>query len=206
MMWNRIFHFFDKLIPVTEPLQSVLISLVLTIITCISVILIGAGVEKLEQLEIKGLKILFKSKTAVFIINRLTFPGTILHECAHAAFAWATGAKVEKIKLLTFFDAHCLGYVYFSPRGNKLQQRFQLAISSCAPVFVGLTTLSIIIKLWIYFNPSSGWKCLLVYSFISVFNHMSMSEPDIKNYCKGLVGVFPILFLLFYAIRFYCYR
>ena len=205
-MWKIIFEFLDTLVNASEPLKTILISWILSIMTCTSVILIGAGVEKLEQLEFKALNAIFSKKMALFIEDRLTFPGTMLHECSHVLFAWITGAKIQKVRLLTFFDAHRLGYVIFAPRGNKLQRRVQLAFSSSAPVIMGITELSVIIKIWTYFDLTFGWKCLLVYLFISIFNHMSMSVADIKNYCRGLISVFPVVFLIFYAIRFYAFR
>lgn len=92
----------DAVIQTEEPLKTILISFVMSILTCVSVIIIGAGIEKIQKLEIKLLMHFMSPKKALFIADRLTFPGTMLHEIAHALIAWTTGAVIQKIKLLTF--------------------------------------------------------------------------------------------------------
>ena len=205
-MLDFLMELLENLIVAEEPVKTILISFVLTIIACVSVIIIGAAVEKLEIFEMKFLSKLTSPKKALFIEDRLTFPGTILHECAHAVTAWATGAKVTKVKFLTFFDAHKLGCVYFQPRGNMLQQRFQLSLTSCAPVLVGMSALNLLM----YINTAIAmpwyFRALSIYLMISIFNHMTMSTADIKNYLRGLISVFPVVFLIFYAVRLFNYR
>lgn len=199
-MFNALLDLLNQIIIAPEPWKTLLISFVATIITCVSVIAIGFVIEKLENLEYRLLTKSLSQQKALFVMDRLTFPGTILHELSHALFAWATGAKVQKIKMITFFDSHRLGYVNFQPCGKKSQQRIQLALTSCAPVLTGIIALHIILLLF----PSAvaPWhQVLLVYLFISIFNHMSMSNQDIKNYLRGLVSVFPIMMIFFYAVR-----
>lgn len=191
--------FLENLIPYDGSLQTLLISIIMAVTVCMSVIVTGAGIESIEKLEFKLLTRCMSPKKAIFVENRLTFPGTMLHETAHALLAWLTGAVIVKMRLLTFFDAHRLGYVCFRPRGNRIQRCFQLSIASCAPVLLGLIELQV---LWRYIFITDSWlRALLIYLFISIFNHMSMSTKDIKNYCKGLVIVLPVMTLVFYFIQ-----
>lgn len=201
-----LMRFLDNAVSLPEPWKTLIIAFIITVITCIAVILIGSGIAAFEQLEMRILTKLFSQKTAIFIEDRLTFLGTMLHETAHALIAWATGAQVVKMRLLTFFDAHRLGYVHFQPRGNRVQQYFQLSLISCAPVILGMIELNII---WIILENMIipiGLRIFLIYLFISILNHMSMSKADIKNYCRGLKIVAPVMFLIFYGIRIGFYR
>lgn len=197
---------FDAVIQTEEPLKTILIAFIMAVITCVSVIIIGAGIEKIQKLEIKLLMHFMSPKKALFIADRLTFPGTMLHEIAHALIAWITGAVIQKIKLLTFFDAHRLGYVYFCPRGNRVQQYFQLSIVSCAPVLLGMIELNVIYSIYTSIIAPLWLQILLIYLFISILNHMTMSTADVKNYCRGLIVVLPVVFLVFYFIRLIAFR
>lgn len=199
-MFNMLLDFLNQIVIAPEPWKTLSISFIATIITCVSVIFVGFIIEKVESLEYKLLTKSLSQQKALFIIDRLTFPGTVLHELSHALFAWATGAKVNKIKLVTFFDSHRLGYVNFQPCGKKSQQRIQLALTSCAPVLTGTIALHVI---WLLLPSAiAPWhQILLIYLFISILNHMSMSNQDIKNYVRGLITVFPIMMVFFYAVR-----
>lgn len=201
-----LFRALDSLIQVGEPYKTLLISGIVTTLTCLSVIIIGLLIERLQRLEMKLLRNVFSNNLSVFIIDRVTFPGTMLHECAHALFAWFTGAQVQRVKLLTFFNAHTLGEVIYAPRGNKLQQHVQMTFTSCAPVIMGIIELSILAKLFQTFIFPFWLSFLLSYLFICILNHMSMSDVDIKCYLRGLIFVFPILFLFSYAARLWLYR
>lgn len=206
-MFDYLLNLFDVIIQTDEPLKTILIAAAMSIITCVSVIIIGAGIEAFQRLELKILTKFVSPKAAIFIEDRLTFPGTMLHEIAHALIAWLTGVIVQKIKLLTFFDAHRLGYVYFCPRGNRVQQYFQLSVVSCAPVLLGMTELNVLhyINTHVLLMPLY-MRILIIYLFISILNHMTMSTADIKNYCRGLIVVFPVVTLVFYFIRLFAYR
>jgi len=203
---NSYFKFLNNILIANEPVKSIIISLIVSTTICISVLVIGFLIEKLEYIEVFILrKIVKSSKRAIFIEDRLTFPGTMLHEMAHAFFAWLTGAQIQKIRLLKFFDAHKLGEVLYCPKGTKLQRCFQMSATSCAPVIMGLIELNLLIKLWsIYTN--SYIHALIIYLFICIFNHMSMSDADIKGYLTGMKYLYPVIFLICYAIRIYIYR
>lgn len=128
----------------------------------------------------------FGIKAARFICNRLTFPGIIIHELSHALFAIIFGAKVTKIKLLTLRDNDRLGWIEYTPMGNKWEQGLQHVFSACAPTVVGM-----ILELLLYYTISKGfikghgWIILVIYIMVSIGDHMSMSRQDIKNYIRG---------------------
>lgn len=164
---------------------------------------IGYIINKFEDIEIDILSRFFGINFALFFVNRLTFIGVITHECAHAAFAWIFGAKVNKVKLLTFFKANELGSVQYIPRGNIIKQHLQMFFTSCAPVIVN-TFLSALI---IYnFKNITAWYLYIIaiYLIISFMNHASMSKPDLDSYFKSgkivipfAIGVLFICMILF---------
>ena len=201
-----LFHALDELVDVGEPYKTLLISGIVTTLTCISVMLIGILSERIERVEYRLLRNMFTHKAVITILEYLTFPGVMLHECAHALFAWFTGAQINKVRLLVFFNAHKLGEVIYTPRGNKLQRSVQMSFTSCAPVIMGLIELSIIVYVLHTCVIALWLKILLIYLFICILNHMSMSELDVRGYLRGMLIVYPVLFLVFYAIRLYVYR
>ena len=194
--------FINRLNFESEPAKSILICSILTIMTLSSVIVIGYLIEKLEYAQINFLSKIFGMKIALFFTNYVTIAGTIIHEYSHALFAMLSGAKVTKIRCLEIFNKERLGSVEFYMTGGKIRQRIQLSVTSCAPVVMGLIIESILIKILIL-NPGMhvGFKILVWYLIISVGDHMSMSDVDIKNYCKGLVVLAPFTFVMFYLFR-----
>lgn len=181
------------------PYKGLLCAWIAAILVSAAVIFVGFLIERFEQIELKFFSGLFGSKIGLIIEDRLTFPGTMLHEIAHALFAWMTGAKLTKVKLLTFFDSHRLGYVNFSTQGTLFQQYVQLSLASCAPVIMGWLELRTIMMILTNMTTTTPVKVLLIYLFISIFNHMSMSDQDIKNYVKGLTRIFPLIYIICYT-------
>lgn len=171
-----------------------IINLCISIFLSLLVILIGAAIDFIEQKEINLFSRLTNHKIAYFLCNYATFVGTIIHEYSHAMFGTLTGAKVTNIKCFEFSGGR-LGHVEFIPTGNKLKQSIQLAAIGCAPVVMGLIIEDILIKCFLC-STTTAAKIILGYLILSVFNHMSMSKSDIKNYTKGLWVILPILFLL----------
>ena len=163
------------------------------------VVVIGRLIDMYEVGCMKLLTKVCSVKLATFICDRLTFPGVIIHELAHALFIWAAGGKIHKVRLLSLGLDGRLGFVEFTPRGSKLQISCQLAFGSCAPVLVGILLETVF--MYSIFNidmPTWGYV-LLWYMAISVLNHMSMSREDMKNYFKGLVVIFPIITVIIMA-------
>lgn len=160
------------------------------------VLLTGAAVHKLVNLEIDFLSKCFPHKAVCLFVNRITFIGTILHEYAHAAAASLFGAKVHKIKCFTFEDG-VLGYVKFSTRGGFFRRSMQLGFSSCAPVFIGM----IVCEAALFFQTSVWWQRILCfYAFISTLQHMGMSRQDRCNFYRSLPVMLPFLFAAFFLV------
>jgi hypothetical protein len=169
-----------------------LCGVILSIIIVCSVIFIGYIINKLEQIEMFLLSKWFGYKAANIICNYITFPGIIIHELSHALLAILTGAKIKEIKLIEFNTNGRLGHVVYYLCGNKIQHAIQHSITSCAPVLTGILIEYVIWK--VVFNVALPvWSIiLLIYVSISVFNHMSMSKEDVKNYCRGLWVLLPV--------------
>lgn len=182
-------------------LQLILV-LILVLGFLLSVVIVGSIVNYLERLEIELLSHFMSVRAAICVCNYFTFPGVMLHELCHAFMCFLTGAKVTKIKLFQLADDNgVLGYVDFVCRGSKPMQLYQLSMSSCAPVVFGYLILYFLYQMLKVDVSSVLWFRFLIYwLMISMFNHMSMSSQDLKCYFKGWIIVFPMCFLLFYAI------
>jgi hypothetical protein len=173
-----------------------------SILAILLTILIGLVLYGLKMLIFHILCTFFGAKAGMFIVNRLTFPGTVHHELSHALFAFVTGAKVTNIQLLTFHGSE-LGSVKFKPRGNAFLQSIQLCFASLAPVIMGIISLYLMVTM---LNPrftAPQWQYfVLIYLEISIFLHMTLSGKDISAALKGLPGLLLILILIFYLTRF----
>jgi hypothetical protein len=168
-----------------------------SILAILLTILIGLILYGLKMLVFHMLCAFFGAKAGMFIVNRLTFPGTIHHELSHALFAFVTGAKVTDIKLLTF-QGNELGSVKFKPRGTAFLQSIQLCFASLAPVIMGIISLYLMVTM---LNPryaAPQWQYfVLIYLEISIFIHMTLSGKDILVALKGLPGMLLLLILIF---------
>ena len=178
-------------------LARLVLSFILASIVLLSVIIIGWLVNRFEFLQMRFLSKFFSQKTVFVLCNYCTFIGVFFHELSHAFAAWATGAKVVKVKLFQIKrDSDQLGCVEFCPKGSKLQRSCQMALVSCAPVLTGMFFSYIIIRL-LFFHQLDIWiNILLWYVLISIVDHMSMSVADIKNYLKGMLFLFPCMIVI----------
>lgn len=185
----------------------ILSSVLLAFILCAFVLGIGTLVNYIEIMQMQLMMKIMSRKKAMVICNYITCIGTIIHELSHAIMAFATGAKVTEVKLLELSKNGRLGHVSFKTCGSKMKQSWQLAMTSCAPTLNGILWCYILFKVLFLYRLSAGWTALLVYLLISIFDHMSMSEADSKNYMKGMFIVFPIMtFLMFIAVYLYAAR
>lgn len=185
--------------------QSDLVAgLIFVVIFTSFVIIIGAAVNKLEQLQLRFLSRIFGIHMAEFICNRLLFLGTVVHELSHALFAFVSGARVTKIRCFTLFSKNTLGYVEFCTVGGPFRRSFQLAFSSCAPTVVGCFILSVIFHIWSLSDLSIPLRIFLVYFGVSVADHMSMSNVDVRNYVRGCVFLSSVLFVFAVAFHHFC--
>lgn len=205
-MFDFIHYFVIDVCHVDGIASRLLTAFLITALIFLSVIIIGWAINKLENLQIRFLSKIVKRETAVNICNYATFPGVCLHELAHAVMAWLTGAKVVEICFFALGDDGRLGYVSYAPRGSKLQQKFQIAATSCAPVLFGLQFLILLVFLLCtvqlpWYSYIAGW-----YVAISVLDHMSMSSVDIKCYVKSMFIFLPLIFIISYVIILFAYR
>ena len=178
----------------TERLLTAAIS---TLIIILVVPIVGLLVEFITEEITKGLAKSLGVSTALFIMNYLTFLGTVHHECSHALYALITGAKVEKIDLFKP-EGNRLGCVQLTPRGIWLTKALQLTFSAIAPTVQGFISINLLVYLFLFVSPI--WlKILIGYLMFSIFIHMNMSGADMKAAVKGL----PIVAILVYIICFF---
>ena len=137
----------------------------------------------------------------LFILNNLTFIGTVHHELAHALLAFLTGAKIVRIDLYNP-DDHTLGKVEYYTRGGFIIRSLQQTLSSIAPVFCGFLTINILLYVIFPYANAIWQKVILIYLVISVFIHMTLSNQDIKVALMGLPVVLPIIFIIVYINKF----
>lgn len=179
-------------------------SLIFVCIIMFTVIVIGVIVNKIEQIQIRLLSKVFGVSVAEFICNRLLFLGTVVHELAHALFAFISGAKITKIRCFTLFSKNTLGYVEFCTVGGPFRRSFQLAFASCAPTVVGCAMLMVIFHAWQLPNISTAFRIFLIYFGFSVADHMSMSDADVKNYMKGCIFLFMVFLVFAMVFHHFC--
>lgn len=179
----------------------------LAFILCAALVGIGSLVNYIELIQMELMMHVMPRKVAFIVCNYVTFIGTVLHETAHAFVGFITGAKITEFKPLEISKSGRLGHVSFKTRGSKAKQAFQLSMTSCAPTLSGLIWCYVLLRTLI--NHSLPWsgRLLLIYLLISIFDHMSMSDVDVKNYMKGMLVVFPItMFIMFGLVHLYVAR
>lgn len=165
----------------------------------LSMIVIGAVTNLAEKRALRFLSFRIGRPAAWFIVYKLTFVGTVIHECSHAVMGWLTGAQILEVKCLTLRGQE-LGFVKFRLRGNRAARALQLGWLSCAPVLSGLILVPVCV--WAVLTVDILLVRILAgYLGVSVFIHMSMSKKDILNYCKGFWGVLPVFYFAAVLLR-----
>ena len=179
-------------------LQRLIHALISTAIIILAVPLVGLLIDFINEEIGEALARAMGVSTAWFIMNILTFPGTIHHELSHALYALLTGAKVKKV-VIFHPEKDRLGYVEFEPRGIWLTKAIQLTLAGIAPTVQGFITDFALVWLLLTFSPLPIWVYIVAgYVILSIFIHMTMSPADIKSAVKGL----PIVTLLVLIICF----
>lgn len=182
---------------------DVVVSFAVTLLLTMSVVVIGLVMNRIEQLQMRLIAGKGGARLANFACNYLTFPGTVIHELSHAMLAMMSGAKVVDIKCFEIFSHGRLGHVDFILRGPAWKQRLQMALTSCAPVVIGLM-LEVSLLRTVICYPLEKWMQISIwYLVISIADHMSMSNVDLRNYFRGLVFVFPMTMVLILAIKYF---
>lgn len=171
------------------------ISAILTVALILSVVIVGMIMNCIETLQMRILAKILGAKAAYIICNRVTFVGTVVHECSHAMFMVLTGAKITEFSIWDT-KGDSLGHVSYYNRGPLILKAFQDSLSACAPVIIGLLFEGLIWYIIMNKELPIWADILLWYTFISIIDHMSMSPQDLKNYFKGIwaiaITVFPI--------------
>ncbi len=182
------------------PNQSVfIIAAYHTVLLILSIVIIGLLIGYISSALTGLLASLTTVSIANIIRNYLTYPGTVIHELSHVAFAAITGARITKITLIP--KGSTLGSVHFIPRGNKITKGLQMTFASVAPVLSGLILIYFLINIWKHLY--SPWQYVLtVYLLVCILLHMNLSIQDIQNALRGLPCTMLILYLLFLILSF----
>ena len=197
-MSNIIQEIFSK-INYDFPVNYIVLSILIVFFVSLFLPLFGKIIDLFEQLQYQIFGKMFGNKIAGFIINRITFIGTMTHELAHALFAKIFGAKVAKIHLIDFFGGDTLGHVDIAPRGGIIKRNLQSFYSSCAPVFVNCFLIILILFYWTQVD-NLYIHILFVYLIISLLNHASMSTTDLGLYVKSSLIAVPITVIILSVI------
>ena len=141
----------------------------------------------------------FGNRFAFIFANGLAVPGVLHHELSHAIAALLTGARVRSFTIIPRDGA--LGQVGIVPRGSKLMQGLQLSFSAVAPVLFGIGTLLLSLQ---YILPSlnAPWQHILFwYLIVCLVLHMTLSGADWKNFLRGILGTWIILFAVCFVLQ-----
>lgn len=182
---------------------ALLAAAVLTLVAILFLPAVGGLASWIESLQARLLSRIGGDKLAMFVSNRLTIMGVVVHELAHAGLALLTGAKILEI---SFWDTggDSLGHVSYQNRGPKFLHGIQDAFTACAPTVAGLLSAYLIYRG--FSLPDLKWweVLLLVYAALCTLDHMSMSKPDFRCYFRGIYApamiIYGVLFLLFIVI------
>lgn len=177
------------------------IAIINTLMIMLIIPLAGLLLDKINTIILSLTASKIGRNVTLFIANRLTFLGTMLHEFAHALFAFCTGAHINKIELF-HPENNTLGKVMFSTRGGPILSSIQLSVSAVAPMVLGTITESLLFKVLKTKNVNIAIRIFIIYAMVSIFIHMTMSWQDILNYVKGLPICFIIICIAFYFTGF----
>jgi hypothetical protein len=132
-------------------------------------------------------------------VNYLTFPGTFIHEMSHLSLAVITGAEVCEICMFES-DNGRLGHISYRNRGPWFIKAIQETLISVAPTVTG-TLLGYVFLKMILSGEYSLWVNLaLGYLVVSLVNHATMSDSDLKGYFSGVWIFIVPLFAMFFIV------
>lgn len=159
---------------------------ILTLIFVLFLVVVGFVANILVKIQIALTVKFFNEKVALFVVDRFTILGVVVHELSHALALLVTFAKIEEISFWDGSKSETLGHVSYRNRGNRFIRGMQDALCACAPTAVGLWLLYIQIRIFVIYKLD--WWCytLLGYGILSTIDHMSMSSIDLKNYFRGV--------------------
>lgn len=174
------------------------ISAILTVLAILAPVIVGLllyGLERLQVIFIGKINRQF----AYFFVNYLTFPGTFIHEMSHLSLAVITGAEVCEICMFES-DNGRLGHISYRNRGPWFIKAIQETLISVAPTVTG-TLLGYVFLKMILSGEYSLWANLaLGYLVVSLVNHATMSDSDLKGYFSGVWIFIVPLFAMFFIV------
>ena len=110
-------------------LESLKIAVINTLLIVTILPIIGLILSIIENKTAKILCKLLGVKATSFILNKLTFIGTIHHELSHALFVICSGAKLKNIELFKpDKKTGTLGKVRFITRGQSVIKSIQMCL------------------------------------------------------------------------------
>jgi hypothetical protein len=125
----------------------------------------------------------------------------IHHELSHALIAFITGAKIVSIQLF-HPDGKRLGNVTYIPRGPKVWQSIQAALSAIAPVILGLSSIYLLYSRVLAICTKPYQYFIIYYLLISILIHSTLSKQDIKTALPSIPICGLILIIVFYISQF----
>ncbi len=185
---------------------DLLVAITVATIVTLAVVVFGQLVDHFETFCLRLITKVFNANVALFVCNKLTFPGVILHELAHAFMIFITGGKILKLRLLEFNRNGRLGHVEFQVQGPKKKQMIQLACGSSAPVLMGLVEVILLYRVVTLHDLGILGSILIWYLIVSIVCHMSMSKEDLKSYFHGMLFIYPCLVAIFLVIQYFFVR
>ena len=174
--------------------QPVLLVLVGTVLFPVAILLLGVVMELFAQAITTVISLFTGVLIAFGIRTYATYIGTVIHELAHATFAFLTGAKVTKITLIP--RGTTLGSVEYEPRGNKFFKGLQMSLSAIAPTIVG-TLLLFYLFTQVHPHLTEAWHFVLFYYLaLSILFHMDLSLTDLRNFFSGFLPFLVFSFVV----------
>ena len=173
------------------------ISVILTILVLLTPVIAGYILYGFERLQVTLLGKVNRN-FAYFFVNYATFPGTFIHEMSHAVFAAITGAKVTEICMFESSNGR-LGHIRYHNRGPFFMHAVQDTLTAVAPTVVGFSLGYFLLQYIFGGHHSLLANIGLWYLVISLVDHSTMSDADMKNYFHGS-WLFAILFFVLFLV------
>ncbi|MBR5413146.1 MAG: hypothetical protein IK114_08895 [Fibrobacter sp.] len=173
------------------------ISAILTLAAILAPVAAGMLLYGLERLQIIAIG-KFNRDFAYFFVNFITFPGTFVHEMAHLIFAVITGAEVHEICMFESGEGR-LGHISYRNRGTWFIKAVQETLISVAPTVVCVFLGYIFLRMIFSGAYSTGVNIGLWYLVVSLVDHATMSDVDLKGYFSG-VWIFIVPLFVFFMV------
>lgn len=181
--------------------SGIVTSMAVSACVMLAVIVIGRCVDRVRNFVMTRPSGEAGRRRTRFAVDRLCFPGVLVHECAHALFAKLSGAKVTKMRCFVLFSKDTLGYVDFVAMGSPVRRAIQYCLISCAPVLAGMVLVPCLAATAFSGDAGLPARGLCAYLAASILLHMSMSRADTELYKKGALLVYPFMTMFVFMVR-----